>query len=421
MDLLVENLASISKFLLDPLLVFGLAEGSVSAGLFIHRSAHYAGALTVNSVFVYGTLCDIDLLERVLGRSVDPTSISNGELLEYQVFWANGLNYPVIVQRSGASAAGLFLDGLSQQDLARLDFYEGGFGYYTRQISVNVGAKPQEALVYFPAHQDELGDPWDLNLWQAQWGALAVSAATEFMQSFGTADPKQLVPFFKMMQVRAHSRLLGRSDQRERAERGPLVAEVDVEQHSYAYSKFFALEEYRLRHRTYAGGLSDTVDRAIFVSGDASIVLPYDPIRDRVLLVEQFRMGPFARGEQFPWCLEPIAGRVDVGEQPEAAARREAEEEAGITLIELFHISSSYSSPGSTSEVFHLYLGIADLPDGVEQIGGEVCENEDILSRLFSFEELMQMADKNQLLALPTLTAALWLSRHRTRLRAAAT
>ncbi len=77
---------------------------------------------------------------------------------------------------------------------------------------------------------------------------------------------------------------------------------------------FFAVEEYDLSYRRFDGSFSKPVNRAAFVSGDAVTVLPYDPLRDRVLLIEQFRIGPMARGDAQPWLLEAIAGRVDPGE-----------------------------------------------------------------------------------------------------------
>ena len=55
------------------------------------------------------------------------------------------------------------------------------------------------------------------------------------------------------------------------------------------FAGFFAVEEQGLRFRRFDGTLSDPVNREAFVSGDAVTVLPYDPVRDRVLLVEQFR------------------------------------------------------------------------------------------------------------------------------------
>lgn len=370
------------------------------------------------NLFVYGTLCDHELLENVLGRQVKPTEVNAGNLIDHVVHWVKDQNYPVIIPKVGAVALGHVLLNLDQGDLDKLDFYEGGFGYYTQQVSIATQDGSIQALVYFSEQTDVvLGETWDLELWQRKWGPIARSASQEFMSAFGRVEPEALIPNFNMMQVRAYSRILGQHDSRPRNERGPSVKTVDVRSHKRPYSKFFALEEFSLRHATYAGTMSPIVDRAVFVSGDASIVLPYDPKRDRVLLVEQFRMGPFARNDAFPWCLEPIAGRVDPGEAPETTAVREAKEEANLDIKALHHVSSSYSSPGSTSEVFHLYVGIADLPDEVVQIGGEASEDEDILSRLFSYEDLMQMVDKNQLLALPTLTVALWLSRHRPELR----
>ncbi|MBN8194773.1 ADP-ribose diphosphatase, partial [Bacillus sp. NTK074B] len=86
-------------------------------------------------------------------------------------------------------------------------------------------------------------------------------------------------------------------------------------------ARFFAVIEDRLRHRRFGGGMSETVLRAAFLMSDAVTVLPYDPVRDRVMVGEQFRAGPFARGDRNPWSIEAIAGRIDAGEAPETAAR----------------------------------------------------------------------------------------------------
>ena len=126
----------------------------------------------------------------------------------------------------------------------------------------------------------------------------------------------------------------------------------------HPYSCFFAVEEHDVSFQKFDGTQSAVVTRAAFVSSDAAIVLPYDPVRDRVLLVEQFRAGPYIRGDRYPWCLEPIAGLIDAGETPSQAALREAKEEAGLDLHRLELISQTYPSPGSSAEFFHLYLGL---------------------------------------------------------------
>jgi ADP-ribose pyrophosphatase len=120
-----------------------------------------------------------------------------------------------------------------------------------------------------------------------------------------------------------------------------------------------------LSHRRFDGGMSPLITREIFISGDAVTVLPYDPVRDRVLLIEQFRTGALGRGDPLPWQLEAIAGRIDPGEAPEDAARREAVEEAGLMLGRLEPVAEYYPSPGAMTEYIYSYVALCDLPDGV--------------------------------------------------------
>jgi nudix-type nucleoside diphosphatase (YffH/AdpP family) len=162
------------------------------------------------------------------------------------------------------------------------------------------------------------------------------------------------------------------------------------------------------------------VSRAAFVAGDAVTVLPYDPVRDRVMLVEQFRFGAHVRGDPCPWSLEPIAGRIDGGETPEGAARREAGEEAGITLGELIPIGRYYPAPGATTEYLFSYIGLADLPETAERLGGLATEAEDIRALVIGFDALMALVDSNEAENAPLRLSALELARRREALRARA-
>jgi nudix-type nucleoside diphosphatase (YffH/AdpP family) len=155
----------------------------------------------------------------------------------------------------------------------------------------------------------------------------------------------------------------------------------------------------------------------VFRPPDAALVMPYDPVRDRVLLVEQVRMGPLVRGDRRVWQLEPIAGHIDPGESPEEAARREALEEANIALESLEPVAQSYTSPGNSTEFSYLFVALADLPDERAGQGGLDCENEDIRSHLVSFDALMELCDSLQIANSPLLVGAYWLARHRERLR----
>jgi ADP-ribose pyrophosphatase len=184
-----------------------------------------------------------------------------------------------------------------------------------------------------------------------------------------------------------------------------------------SHAGFFGLDRWSLRHRRFDGGMSANLVREVFVMGDAVTVLPYDPVRDRVLLIEQMRMGPLGRGDPLPWQLEAIAGRIDPGETPEEAARREAVEEAGLTLGALEKVAEYYPTPGAVTEYLYSYVALCDLPDGVAGVFGAAEEAEDIKGHLIGFGRLVEVMALGEIGNAPLLLTVLWLQRERSRLR----
>ncbi|MGL6208433.1 MAG: NUDIX domain-containing protein, partial [Paracoccaceae bacterium] len=242
-----------------------------------------------------------------------------------------------------------------------------------------------------------------------------VATAGDIMALCGVVKPEAVGARLGVMQVRGASRV--RAGLASPAGRR-LAGDVAVTERRQPYARFFAVEEYDLAYRRFDRSLSPVVTRAVFVSGDAVTVLPYDRFRDRVLVIEQFRAGPFARGDGNPWSLEAIAGRIDPGEGPEDCARREAVEEAGLALGELLPVAQYYPSPGAVSEYLYSYVGLADLPDGVEGVFGVEGEAEDIRGHLMSFDDLMGLVGSGEVENAPLILTALWLQRERGRLRA---
>ena len=176
-----------------------------------------------------------------------------------------------------------------------------------------------------------------------------------------------------------------RARRRWRSARGSAAADVAPIGREFSYARFFGMEEHRLRHRRFDGGMSDAVDRAVFTSGDAITVLPFDPRAGTVLLVEQFRSGPHARRDPRPWCLETVAGRCDRSEPPEATARREAREEANLELGRIERIAAFYPSPGIVAEYITSFVAEADLGAG-GGVHGLAEEHEDIRTLVVPLE-----------------------------------
>src|SRR3546814_9541363 len=131
------------------------------------------------------------------------------------------------------------------------------------------------------------------------------------------------------------------------------------------------------RSRLFVGGWSSSLIREVFERNPVAGVLPYDPVQDAVVLLEQFRTGPMAAKDDNPWLIEIVAGIIEDGETPEDMARREATEEAGCTITDIEPIASFYPSPGGSSEYVHIFCGRTDRT-GIGGMHGNKIEDEDI-------------------------------------------
>ncbi|MFP4080624.1 MAG: NUDIX domain-containing protein [Ectothiorhodospira sp.] len=184
------------------------------------------------------------------------------------------------------------------------------------------------------------------------------------------------------------------------------------------YRGFFRVHRLSLSHGRFRGGEPMVIERERIQRGDAAAVLPYDPVRDRVLLVEQFRVGAL-ESPRGPWLMEIIAGLVEPGEHPEAVARREAMEEAGCALGEMVHVHDYFATPGSASERISLYVARADLPRQEGGIHGLEEEGEEIRAHVLPAEEAFDWLDRHHIEAAMPIIALQWLRLNREGLREA--
>jgi ADP-ribose diphosphatase len=181
--------------------------------------------------------------------------------------------------------------------------------------------------------------------------------------------------------------------------------------------RYGRLINYRLRYRRFDGTWSNEVSRDCFDSGPAVIVLPYDPINDEVVLIKQFRAGPWAAGDE-PWIWEIPAGRLDKADaDPAGMAIAEAHEEAGLTVTALEHIAGFFASPGIFTE--HLTAFCGRITNAKPGHFGLPEENEDIKAEVFKAEDAFALAYSGAVTSGPTLLCLYWLQANRGRLRAA--
>ena len=192
-------------------------------------------------------------------------------------------------------------------------------------------------------------------------------------------------------------------------------ADVEVVEREECFRGFYKLDRLHLRHRLFAGGMGKLINRELFVRHDAVCVLPYDPRRDEVVLIEQFRVGALDKSRN-PWLLELVAGLIDKDEQPEEVARREAMEEAGLTLGALWPLSVYYPSPGGSDERVHLFLGRCDSV-GAGGIHGLEEEGEDIRVYVLSFEDALARVRDGRIDNAASIMALQWLALNRDEVR----
>ena len=252
--------------------------------------------------------------------------------------------------------------------------------------------------------------------------AARVQAAAEILRSHGREAPEAVVARLGPIRARAQAVLDARAHRRPVTVGQEATADdVRIVERRPVFEGFHRLEVFRIDHPRYDGTRSGSVERTISEVADAATVLPYDPARDRVLLIEQVRIGPLAKGDPLPWMLEPVAGLVDGGETPASTALRELEEEAGLTVgAEALHlVARYYPSPGGLAQVLTSYVALCDLPDGAAGAGGLADEHEDIRGHLVTFDALTGMVSSGEAANAPLILSAQWLALHRGRLRAA--
>lgn len=192
---------------------------------------------------------------------------------------------------------------------------------------------------------------------------------------------------------------------------------VEIVDTELCYQGFFRLERVHVRHSLHHGGMSPVLVREMIEKGNVVAMLPYDPVTDTVVLIEQFRVGAIG-DERSAWLLEIVAGLMEPGEQPEEVARREATEEAGLAVRRMESIARFFATPSKSSELTHLFCGEVDA-SGAGGVHGLAHEGEDIRVIPMRAEQAFALLEIGRIDSAWPMIALMWLQTHRARLRRA--
>ncbi|MCK5817682.1 MAG: ADP-ribose diphosphatase [Psychromonas sp.] len=183
--------------------------------------------------------------------------------------------------------------------------------------------------------------------------------------------------------------------------------DVKVIKKERLYKGFFECNKYTIQHKLFTGGWSEEFEREFFERGNAAAILPYDPMTDSVVLIEQFRFGAM-QSKQSPWLLELVAGIIEKGETTQALIKREAQEEAGLDILASKFICNYLVSPGGTTEQLDIFIGKVDASNA-GGLHGLLDEGEDIRVHVFPRKLAYQWISDGKINNAATIIALQWL------------
>jgi ADP-ribose pyrophosphatase len=190
---------------------------------------------------------------------------------------------------------------------------------------------------------------------------------------------------------------------------------VELVRKETVFQGYFRVNKYWFRHSLFQGGMSGEIAREVFERGYAAALLPYDPVRDEIVLIRQFRAGSYAAGRH-PFIWEIPAGIIEEGETPAEVVVREADEEAGLKVDRVEPIYTLVLSPGAMSETCSFFVGRTDASKASGIFGLE-SEGENILVQTFPLKEALAMTARNEIDNAAAVIAVQWLALNRDELR----
>ena len=186
------------------------------------------------------------------------------------------------------------------------------------------------------------------------------------------------------------------------------MKKVSIEKKRYLLNDFFKVEEAYLSFEQFDGHMSPVVRRLNLERGDSVSVLVFNQTTDKLILVSQFRYATYPKTDG--WTIEAIAGMVDAGETPEQAAKREVDEETGLSIDTFEHIATFYPSPGGSSErIFLYYSEVSGDKAKYKETGGILSKGEDVKAVEITLHEALAKIKTGEIVDAKTIIGVYWL------------
>jgi ADP-ribose pyrophosphatase len=190
------------------------------------------------------------------------------------------------------------------------------------------------------------------------------------------------------------------------------MKKVSIEQKKNILDDFFKVEEAYLQFEQFNGEMSPLVRRLSLERGNSVAVLIFNRDTNKLILTNQFRYPTYKN--KHGWVIEAIAGMMDPGETPEQTARRELEEETGLDVETLEHISTFYPSPGGSSEqVFLYYSEVSGERAKYRETGGLLSEGENVKAIEVTLEDALTQIKSGEIADAKTIVGIYWLENRR--------
>ena len=190
---------------------------------------------------------------------------------------------------------------------------------------------------------------------------------------------------------------------------------VQILKKKLVHNGYFKIFHYQLRHTLYDGKWGNKIAREVFERGNAAAVILYDPKRDKLVLIEQFRIGAQV-AKLNPWVIEIVAGKIEKGESGKEVVKRESLEESGCKPSKLIHITDFQPSGGGASEIVSLFCGKVDSKN-VGGIYGVKEEGEDIKVVVKSLGDALKMVDRGIIANSASIISIQWLTLNKKKIR----